>query len=757
MGSRELLALSGLVTVLGSALPAQAQRAMTYADLFRPSSIGQVSRSTDGSKLLYTVTHGSFAEPSRDTQIHFATVDGAADRALTQWKDGDHRDVRWHPSGEYFGFTSSRNGGRQLFLMRPHGGEARQVSRAQGGVLAWGWSRDGRWLAYLAGTDAQRQIWLLDGEGREPAKRLTSHPTPIQDFRWRTASDEIFFVAPDQYDEADARRRRMGFQARPLQRGIAFDDFLSLYPSHIWRTGITGGDAVRVTDGAFRVQSFEESRDGRALAVQAAPVDRYADDRAHEVYLVDPQAQRVERLTHNGIEERIIGFSPDGSQLAISAPSEFRGRGVNEIHVRPVRGGEWRAVTSSFDNDVFEVIWKHDGSGFYFIGADGVNRQLFEVSTDGRGLRALTSVEGVIGLPVQEPGRSAVIEFTNPRSPADLYTAAWRDVGDRSKWTRVTRANPWVDSVQLAKYETVRWKSTDGAQIEGLLIYPVNHDPARSYPLITDIHGGPASAYQNSFDPTQGRPQRGYMHFIAAQGYAVFRPNYRGSSNYGAKFKTEISGDYWSRATEDIHTGIDHLIERGIAHPDSLGLMGWSAGGHWSNWMLVTSKRFKAISSGAGVANWISLYGQTDAQDSREFYIGRDPEPGKANKPWNDFDHWWAESPLKYIQNASTPTLFHYGERDRRVPMPQGQELHMALKHLGVPTEFIVYPGEPHGLTQPRNQLVKMMSEMGWFDKWIRGRESWLDWATVLEVADAIDANLRAAREQVIAEASRSH
>jgi len=229
------------------------------------------------------------------------------------------------------------------------------------------------------------------------------------------------------------------------------------------------------------------------------------------------------------------------------------------------------------------------------------------------------------------------------------------------------------------------------------------------------------------------------MHLMAAHGYAVFRPNYRGSSSYGERFKAEISGDYWTRATEDIHAGIDLLIERGLAHPDSLGFMGWSAGGHWSNWMLVTTDRFKAISSGAGVANWISLYGQTDAQASREFYLGGDRSLSAANRPWDDFDHWWEESPIRYIENASTPTLIHFGQADERIPMPQGQELHMALKHRGVPTEFIVYPGEPHGLREPTNQLVKIMSEMGWFEKWIRGADSWLDWADVLEVAASIE------------------
>jgi dipeptidyl aminopeptidase/acylaminoacyl peptidase len=612
------------------------------------------------------------------------------------------------------------------------------VTDVEGGIGDWSWSPDGSRLAWLAGRDAERQIWVTDGDGDDEPRRLTSHSTPIHSFEWRSSSEGILFVAPDDWDAADAERRRKGFRARTIQRGLAHDDFIELSAAHVWSVDVEGGPARRVTEGPLRVMEFEESPGGERIALIAGPLDPYRDNRANEVYEVDPGAGGMKRLTENDVEEQIIGYSPDGSLLAVTAPSRFEGS-VDDIFVRAASGGDWRALTADFDNDINAATWTEDGRGFHFAGADGVNGQLFRVDVDGGEVMALTSVEGVISLASDHPGPTAVIEFTDPRSPADLYAAAWEHVGDRLRWTRLTRANPWVDSIQLADYETVRWRSRDGTEVEGLVIYPLDYDPSRSYPLITDIHGGPASAYQNTFDPTTGRPQRGYMHLMAAHGYAVLRPNYRGSSNYGERFKAEISGDYWTRATEDIHAGVDLLIARGLAHPDSLGFMGWSAGGHWSNWMLVTSDRFKAISSGAGVANWISLYGQTDAQASREFYLGGDNSLDAPNRPWDDFDHWWDESPIRYIHNASTPTLIHFGQADERIPMPQGQELHMALKHRGVPTEFIVYPDEPHGLREPTNQLVKIMSEMGWFEKWIRGADSWLDWADVLEVAASIE------------------
>ena len=274
----------------------------------------------------------------------------------------------------------------------------------------------------------------------------------------------------------------------------------------------------------------------------------------------------------------------------------------------------------------------------------------------------------------------------------------------------------------LGKNETVRWKSTDGTTIEGILIKPINYKEGRKYPLIVQIHGGPASAAINGFLALWFD----YVHIFSANDYVVFLPNYRGSSGYGEKFMKEIAGEEGFRLSiEDVMTGVDYLIERGIVHPDSMGVMGYSAGGTMSNWALVSTNRFKAISTGAGAVNLISVYGQTDLQVTKEFYMG--------GTPYNNWDHYVDLSPLKYIKNAKTPTLIHFGENDRRVPRPQGEELHMALKKLGVPTEFIVYPNTGHWISDMRYQMVKMQSDFYWFEKWIRGKKGWIDWKEMIE------------------------
>jgi dipeptidyl aminopeptidase/acylaminoacyl peptidase len=392
------------------------------------------------------------------------------------------------------------------------------------------------------------------------------------------------------------------------------------------------------------------------------------------------------------------------------------------------------------DRDVGIDAFAADGRTIYYAGADGVRRQVFALDVASGAVRALTRADGVVTLAVARDRSAALLRAGDAATPTDLHLAPLADVGRRERWVRLTRLNPWVDSLALARHEVVRWHAGDGTEVEGMLFHPVRpagrSGPA---PLVVQLHGGPASASQNAFDGSY----RTYPHVLAARGYAVFQPNYRGSTGYGERFQDAIAGNYWPLAQEDIESGVDTIIGRGVAHPDSLVMMGWSAGGHWSNWTLVTTTRYKAIASGAGVANWISLYAQSDVQSTREYYLGGNAERDGGNKPWDDWEHWWAESPLRYVTRARTPILFHWGEKDERVPLPQGLEWHMALKQLGVPTELLVYPGQPHGLQEPRYQLVKMVAEMGWFDRWLRGRPAWLDWEELLVMADSIAAGSR--------------
>jgi dipeptidyl aminopeptidase/acylaminoacyl peptidase len=420
------------------------------------------------------------------------------------------------------------------------------------------------------------------------------------------------------------------------------------------------------------------------------------------------------------VGESLGRFSPDSKWFAFSAEEDFQDGRNSKIYLYSLADGSLKKLLAGFDQSAGGGDWSLDSKQIYFEVGVGVDRHLFSVSIPDGKLTQLTRERGAINVSLQEDSGLLLVSFTDPTQPGDYYVARTETIGQRARWTRVSHANPQVAKFQLGEYETVRWKSSDGQMVEGILVKPVGYEAGKRYPLVVQVHGGPASAYMNTFSGGYGT----YTHIYAGNGYAVFQPNYRGSSQYGEKFRTQISGDYFRQAHDDIQLGVDFLIARGVADPDKLGMMGWSAGGHWSNWTMTQTNRFKAFSSGAGAVNWISMYAQTDVQSPREFYF--------KGKPYDNWDHYLEVSPLKYIKNAKTPTLIHVCDGDPRVPKPQSDELFMALKKLGVPVEYIVYPQNTHGITDPRYQMVKMVSEFNWFEKWINGKSGWFEWKTLL-------------------------
>jgi dipeptidyl aminopeptidase/acylaminoacyl peptidase len=259
--------------------------------------------------------------------------------------------------------------------------------------------------------------------------------------------------------------------------------------------------------------------------------------------------------------------------------------------------------------------------------------------------------------------------------------------------------------------------------VGGILVKPVGYESGKKYPLIVAIHGGPQAADVLGFNGGYG------AQVYAGMGYAVLMPNYRNSTQYGEKFKIMSQGDYFTNGYNDIMAGVDYLIAQGIVDGTQMGALGWSAGGHWSNWILTHTNRFKAISTGAGTMNWLSMYAESDMQRVRQWYMG-------DKLPYDDFDHWFAQSPIKYIKNARTPTMIHVVQGDPRVPRPQSEELHMALKKLGVPTEFFVYPGNSHGIPEPRDQFTKSMAELAWMEHYVRGKDTKFEWKDLLKTLE---------------------
>ncbi len=710
---------------------AQSKRPMTFMDIMEMRQAAAPAISPDGKWALYALNTPDWKAARSFSDIYLVSLEAGlpSTRQMTFTKDKNEVSPQWSRDGKFFVFASNREAPQsnqnqnQLYLMRPDGGEARKITEAKDGVGAFAFSRDGKWLAFSAGKSDEQQVWILPMAEIENAKpqQLTKHSTSVVSWRFSPDSKRIYFISPDSLSKENKERVEQKFTVRIRNEEAPLN--------HLWAIALDSKQESRLTSsGDYSVSDVTISKDSKWLGFRGTPKDRYQRTVTETViyadlYLLEAATGRIERLTDNKeIGESALSFSPDSSMIAFSASDDFTYFRNNRVYVRPVGGGQWKKLGADFDGDVSTGFWSEDGKTIYFNEGWRAANQFFSVSTETGKVTQLTKEKAVLFVTQDEDTKTLAINYSDPATPSNWFTAPLNQIGNRAAWRQITDSNPQVKNIALGETEEIEWKSSDGKMVGGVLVKPVNYERGKRYPLIVQIHGGPAGASTLNFNSNYGN----YSNVYAGAGYVCLLPNYRGSTNYGEKFKMEIGGDYFRQGYDDIMTGVDHLINIGLVDGDKMGAMGWSAGGHWSNWILTHTDRFKAISSGAGAVNWISMYAQSDVQRNREFYYGGRP-------PYEDFDKYWNVSPLKYIRNAKTPTLIHVVDGDPRVPRPQSEELHMALKKLGVPTEFFVYPGSTHGITEPRNQMVKMVSEFNWFEKWIRGKQGWFEWKEMLQ------------------------
>ena len=730
--------LVALVPVLAVRASAQGQdapkRPMTFLDMQLMRQPGSPAPSPDGSWLLYTVSTPDWKEAKRQTDLFLVSLKQGlpSTRQMTFTKEKDEASPQWSRDGSFFVFASNRDapagasGQRQLYLMRPDGGEARRITDAKEGVTTFAFSRDGKWLAYRAGKSGEEQLYRLPVDGIDAAKpdQLTKQEAGVGAWVWAPDGRRIYFAGPEKPDTDEKQRREKKFTVdiRNAETPI----------SHLWAFDLEARKAEPLArDSSYTVADVTVSRDGKWVGFRGIASDRYTRNITEQninsdLYLVETATGGIERLTDNTeVGESGLSFSPDGRWVAFSAPSDLTRYSMKNrrVYLRAVadRGGKWRMLGTQFDGDVSADFWSADGNTIYFNEGLRATTQLFALDVQKDVVRPLTSEKAALSVSRDEDSGVLLVNYSDGSTPPTLFAAPGLDqIGTRSSWIPLTDTNPQVRGFALGDQEEITWTSKDGRTVGGVLVKPVGYQPGRRYPLIVAIHGGPAAADVLRFNGGYG------AQVYAGAGYAVLQPNYRGSTNYGEAHRNGIVGNYFPPGFDDIMSGVDHLVASGIADGARMGALGWSAGGHWSNWILTHTDRFKAISSGAGTSNWISMYAQSDVQRNRQFYLG-------DRLPYEDFEPYWVQSPIRYIKAAKTPTMIHVVEGDPRVPSPQSVELHMALKRLGVPTELFMYPGQSHGIPDARNQLVKSVSEMAWMDYYVRGQGSNFSWRAVLD------------------------
>ena len=744
-------------------LAAQSKRPMNFLDVQNMRQVGAPDLSADGRWMLYTLSVPDWKEARRQSDIYVVSTERgvSSTRQLTFTKDKTENTPRWAKDGSFFVFASDRDAspgagreggpapravaapnlpgggafggggggpGTQLFMMRPDGGEARRITDAREGVSTYAFSKDGKWLVYRSGRADDEQLYALSttvvaaGDSGRPTQ-LTRHPTGVGLWQFSPDSKRIYFVTSDTADKDERARFEKRFDVRVRNPETP--------TSSLWAVDLDRRQTTRLTkDTTYSVGNFTISDDGKWIGFQGISAKRFERNITEQginadLYLLDVASGQVERLTNNTeVGEGGISFSPDGRFVAFSAPDEFKMMWNSKLYLRELaqRGAPFRKLGTGFDGDVTAGFWSRDGRTIYFNEGVRATNQVMSLDVATGEVKQLTNEKASVAISRDDESGRLLINYSDPKTPPTVYTiASIADVANRDRWTQLVDANPWVrNTIALGDEEEISWKSRDGRTVGGILVKPVGYQAGKRYPLVVAIHGGPAAADVLSFNGGYG------SQVYAGAGYAVLKPNYRNSTNYGQRHKVESQGDYFTKGYEDIMTGVDHLIAQGIVDSTQMGVFGWSAGGHWSNWILTHTNRFKAISTGAGTVNWISMYAQSDVQRNRQWYLG-------DKLYYDDMQTWWRQSPIAYIKNAKTPTMIHVVDGDPRVPRPQSEELHMALKRLGVPTEFWVYPGNSHGIPDPRNQYAKAMGEMAWMDYWVRKSGRKFQWRDILK------------------------
>jgi dipeptidyl aminopeptidase/acylaminoacyl peptidase len=652
--------LAGTLAAQQPPAPAPAPRPMKLVDLLQVPSLTDPQLSPDGRQLLYVLSAADWKADRRVGHIWRVNVDGSNGVQLTNGPKGESA-PRWSPDGRVVAFTAVRD------------------------------------------TDAA-QIYVISNAGGE-ARQLTHHATAVANITWTPSGDAIYFVADEPKTSEERDRDRFKDDV------FAYDE--NYKQRHLWKVTVEGAAEHRVTGGDYSVLDYALSRDGVKIVHQRAPDPLLGDAERSEVWVMDSGGGGAVQLTRNGIAEQGAELSPDGSRLLFvaGANARFETYYNNRVFLMPAGGGAATPLLPDPSPAAEDAHWSRDGRSIVFVANLGVHGELFETDVATGRTRQLTDgAHSIDNWRYDAASGRQAFSMAEAASPGDVWTIG----ADGGAPVRITHVfDHLARDYRLPREEKISWKGADGVTVEGLLFYPLDYRPGTRYPLVVQTHGGPASSDQfGLYGSTTG-----YVPVLTALGYAVLRPNYRGSTGYGDAFLRDMVGHYYKNAHLDVLAGVDEVIRRGIADSARLVAMGWSAGGHMTDKLVTFTTRFKAASSGAGAANWISMYAQSDIRTYRTPWFGG--TPWQKNAP---IAVYWDNSPLKDVANARTPTLLFVGQNDPRVPMPQSVEMYHGLLANGVPTHLYVAPREPHGWAELRHQLFKMNAELEWFERYAMGR-----------------------------------
>lgn len=663
-----LLILTCLVSVVGLA---QQPPRMQLDDLGRIVRVSDPQIAPDGKSIVIVVSRANYDDNRYDADLVLVDVASAGQRALTH----DRRSVnhpRFSPSGDRLAFLSNvslasgQQPHSQIFVMPMSGGDVSRITSAPKGVQQFAWSPDGRTIAYTTEDEAEKK------------------------------------TGPERFNDS--------FE-------VGNDDFLiqsQAMPTHAWLVPSAGGEARRLTSGLWSLpvnhppgppaSPLAWSPDGKSIVMVRLATPHSGDLLAATVQVLDIASGRMRALTGGDHSENQPVLSPDGSRIAYWHPRDGDSGNLNEIHIAPTAGGAGKSITRAIDRNIARSIWMPDGKSVLVGANDGTRVSLWVQPLDGPArkldLGTLTPSSSFwVDVAV---GKDGAIAFTatDPMRPAELYYMSSPSTSPK----RLTNFNADVAGLALGRTEVISWQ-LEGYTHNGIVTYPPDFAANQKYPLVLVIHGGPTAASLETFGSQ--------AQVMAAKGWIVFQPNYRGSDQLGNVYQHAIVNDSGAGPGRDVMAGVEALKQRGFVDTTRIAVSGWSYGGYMTTWLLGHYSGWRVAVSGAAVTDWLDQYNLGDANVRRAGAFG--------GSPWTDAKRMQAyieQSPITYASKMRTPTLVMSNTQDFRVTPTQSFKLYHALKDNGVPTKFIAYPIYGHNAGDPVRQRDVQRRWIEWIEQY---------------------------------------
>lgn len=624
--------------------------------------------SPDGTKILYAEREAMMTDDRSEFIQKIWLVDTKSGSKPIQLTQGDKNasQPNWSPDGQWISFVSNRDGKNNLYLLPVGGGESEKITDVKTGVGSYKWSRDGQAIALIM-----------------------SDPTADEDEKNTKAKNDWYFM-----DEKVKQNR--------------------LYVLRLNVKDTAGKRTVKkITNENYNINAFDWSADGRSIAFSHGKTPEVNDNIYSDISMLEVESGKITPIAQTAAGESGPIFSPDGKLIVYHSttdPVDWSGPDHGRIYSL-ADGKSWK-LKATPDENGNPIGWTADGQGILWNEANKTMNNVYILSKDGNTIKTWNSSNNqFLSAPQLNPtGTHISFLLQNTSTLPQAYISPVSSFNP----AKISNINSDWQNKPIPKTEVIRWKSTDGKEIEGLLTYPTNYVAGTKVPFLLNIHGGPAGVFQQSCIVSNGGVYP--LATLAEQGYAILRPNPRGSSGYGAEFRMANRQDWGGMDYQDLMTGVDHVIKMGIADSTNMGVMGWSYGGFMSSWIVGHTNRFKVASIGAPV---VDLAHQNLTDDIEGFL----PSYFKSN-PWDDWSQYDDHSPLRFVQHVKTPVMLQHGEADQRVPFSNAVMFYNALRRRNVPVRLLALPRQPHGPTEPRMVLKTMQTNVEWMDQYLGKKKS---------------------------------